>query len=68
MKGMQAVPQIIAGFIIIAIGAIIVLHRIFQALPKEDISIIPWAVIILVGTMLIIVGTITINNGTKELK
>ena len=68
MKGIHAAPQIIAGFIIIAIGTIIVLHRIFQPLPANDLSLLPWSVIILVGTVLIIIGTVTINDGTKKLK
>ncbi len=67
MKGIHAVPQIMAGFIVIAIGAIIVLHRILQRLPENDLSIIPWSVILFVGTLLIIVGTVTINDGTKKL-
>jgi len=68
MKGIHAAPQIIAGFIIIAIGTIIVLHRIFQTLPENDLSLLPWAIIIIVGTLLILMGVITINDGTKKLK
>jgi len=68
MKGIQAVPEILAGFIILIIGVIITLHRIFQSLPTGDMQILLWMFVILVGVILIIVGAIVINDGGKKLQ
>lgn len=68
MSLVNKIPLLVAGFIVMIIGIIIIFYELFLVIPSGQENMIIWGVGLIIGMIFTISGLIAIWYGVEEKK